>query len=258
MTTRHVPVIHAIHLGYSDGRLHFGHSIIPTDTVVDVRKLLLHLEQVETVFDVITVVAEAARLPGEVFVVGRDHAAFAASGEGFILAKAATGNVAERAGFFAFVDTAEGFGVVFDDEQFVFFGERANFVHVADVAIKVHGHDRFGAFVDQFLGGFDTDAVVVQINVGKTRDGAGLDDGEATGDKSVARDDHFVAGSDAQGGERKVNGGRAGRQRHGVADAEVFGKGFLEALMKGVGVAVPGMGRGLGDVVDLLLGDRGS
>ena len=200
---RHVPGVHAVQFGQADGRLHLGHAVVPADHVVDVGQLLLQLEQVEPLLHVVAVVAEAARQPGQVLVVGGDHAAFAAGGEGLVLAEAAAGDVAQRAGLLALVDAAEGLGVVLDDEQLVLLGEGVDRVHVAHVAVEVHRHDGLGALVDQLLGRLDAEAVVVEVHVGEARDGAGLHDGEAGGDEGVAGHDHLVARPDAQRGQRR-------------------------------------------------------
>ena len=54
-------------------------------------------------------------------------------------------DVAERAGLLALVDAAERLGVVLDHEEVVLPGEGQDRVHVAHVAVEVHGHDGLGA-----------------------------------------------------------------------------------------------------------------
>ena len=117
---RHVPGVHPLQFRQADGRLHLGHAVVPADAVVDVGQLLLQGQQVQPLLDVVAVVAEAAGLPGQVLVVGGDHAAFAAGGEGLVLAEAARRHVAERAGLLALVRAAEGLGVVLDHERLCF------------------------------------------------------------------------------------------------------------------------------------------
>ena len=81
--------------------------------------------------------------------------------------------------FLPLYDAAERLGVVLDHEQVVPLGEGRDLVHVADVAVEVHGHDRLGPLRHQLLRRLDADAMVVQVHVREPGDGAGLDDGEA-------------------------------------------------------------------------------
>ena len=83
-------------------------------------------------------------------------------------------------------------------------------------------------FVDQLLRRLDAEAMVVQVHVGKPGDGAGLDDGEARGDKRVARHDDLVAGADAQRVQGDVQRGGAGGDADGVAAALPLGELLLE------------------------------
>jgi len=195
----HVPRIDPLQLRKTDGRLHVGHTIIPADHVVDVGQPLLQLQQAQALLDVIPVVAKAPRLPGQVFVVGGDHAALAAGGEGLVLTEAARRDMAQRAGFPAFVSAAERLGIVLYYKELVFLCEGENLVHVADVAVQVDRHDGHGPLRDKLLGRFDADAVVVDIDVGEPRNGPRLHDGKAAGDERVARHNHFVARADAEG-----------------------------------------------------------
>ena len=111
---RHVPVVHPVELRQADGRLHLRHAVVPADAVVDVGQLLLQASRFNRSRDVVAVVAEAAGFPGEVFVVGRDHAPLAAGGEGLVLAEAARRHAPQRARLPAAVRAAEGLGIVFD------------------------------------------------------------------------------------------------------------------------------------------------
>ena len=130
--------------------------------------------------------------------------------------------------FLPLYDAAEGLGVVLDHEQVVLLGERHDRVHVADVAVEVHRHDRLGPRRDQLLGRLDADAVVVEVHVGEAGNGAGLDDREAGGDERVAGHDHLVAGPDAQGGQGHVQGRGAGGRADGELAALPLGELLLE------------------------------
>ncbi len=143
---------------------------------MDVGKLLFKGEQVEAFLDVVAVVTEAAGSPSQLFVIRGHHAAFAASGEGLVLAEAARIDVTKRTGLAALVFAANSLGVVFNDKQVVLLGESVELVHIADVAVQVDRDDRLGALIDQLFSGFDADAVVVDVDVSKARNRAGLDD----------------------------------------------------------------------------------
>ncbi len=138
------------------------------------------------------------------------------------------GDVAQRAGLLALVDAAEGLRVVFDHAELVPLGKGADAVHVADVAVEVDRHDGLGALVDQLLGGLDADAVVVEVHVGKARDGAGLHDGETAGDEGVAGHDHLVARPDPQRRQADVERRRPVGHAHGVLAALPRGELLLE------------------------------
>ena len=71
---------------------------------------------------------------------------------------------------------AERLRVVLDNKEVVLLCKRVDPVHIAHIAVKMHRHDRLGAFVNQLLGGLDADAVVIEIDVGEPRDRAGLHD----------------------------------------------------------------------------------
>ncbi|MBA7650809.1 hypothetical protein ES703_58620 [subsurface metagenome] len=143
---------------------------------MDVGQFLFQLQQAQTLFDVIAVVTKAPCLPGELFVVGGYHTAFAAGGKRLVLAEAAGGDVADGSGFSALIDTAKSLGVVLDDKKIVLFCEVEDLVHIADIAVKMHRHNRPGPLVDELLGRLDTDTMVVDIHIGKTWNCPGLHD----------------------------------------------------------------------------------
>ncbi len=199
-----IPGINPLELRQADDRLHLSHTIVPADHVMDVGQFLLQFQQAQTLFDVIAVVTKAPCLPGQIFVVGGHHAAFAAGGKRLVLAEAASRDVTDGAGFLALVDSAKGLGVVLDDKQIVLFRKGLHFIHIADIAVQMHRHNRLGPLVDQLFRRLDADAMVVDIHIGKSRYRPGLHHGKAAGNKSVTGHDNFVAGPDPQSTNRNM------------------------------------------------------
>src|ERR1051325_1822946 len=173
-------------------------------------------------------IAEAACGPRQFFVVGCDHAAFAAGGKGLVLTETAAGDAAECAGLFTLIDPAEGLRVVFDDVKVVFPGQGVDFVHVAYVAVEMDGHDGPGALIDQFRRRLYVEAMVIEVHVGKARDGASLDHGETGSDKGVAGNNDLIARTDAQGGQGDVQRRGSSGDADGVFAALPFGVAPLE------------------------------
>ena len=56
-----------------------------------------------------------------------------------------------RAGWLAVVDGANGFGGIFDDGDAVALADGEQAIHVAEVAVKMHGDDGFGVKRDGLL-----------------------------------------------------------------------------------------------------------
>jgi len=195
---------------------------------VDVGQLLLHFKQAQPLAHVVAVVAETAAAPSHLLVVGGDHAAFPARGEGLVLAETARSDVSDGAGLPALVRAAKGLRVVLDDMQTVRFGQFQQRVHVGHVAVKVHGHDRLGPLLDQFFHALHAQAVVITVDVGKTRHRTRLHDGKRACDEGVARHDDLVARAYPEPGQGRV-------QRAGAvcgADGEARPLPFGEALFK--------------------------
>ncbi|MBA7696677.1 hypothetical protein ES703_105328 [subsurface metagenome] len=199
-----IPGVNPFELRQADGRLHFGHAVVPADHVMNVGQFLLQLQQAQTLLDVVAMVTKAPRLPGQLLVVGGHHAAFAAGGKRLVLTEAASRDVTDSAGFLALVGAAKGLGVVFDNKQIMLLRKGRHFVHVADIAIQVHRHNRPGPLVDQLFCRLDADAMVVDIHVGKSRYRPGLNHGKTAGNKSVTGHDNFIAGPNPQSGNRNV------------------------------------------------------
>ena len=235
---RHVPVVHPSQFGQTDRRLHFGHAVVPTDPIMDVRQLLFQFQQVQPFFNVITVIAETACFPGQLFVIRGEHAPFAAGGEGFVLAKTARRQMADRARLAALVGTAKRLGVVFDDDQIVLLRQLHDRVHVTDVPVKVDRNDRLGSRGDELFDRLDADAVVVDVDVGESRDRPGLDDGKAGRDEGIAGNDHLIARSDSGRGQRYVQGGGSTIDANREIAPLPLGKFQLKLLSLGPGPVV--------------------
>src|SRR5690242_19545486 len=90
-------------------------------------------------------IAEAASFPREVFIIGGDHATLTAGSEGLVLAETSRRHVSERACLFPFVKTAKCFGIVLNHVQIMLLCEGIDFVHVANIAVKMHRDNRLGA-----------------------------------------------------------------------------------------------------------------
>ncbi len=80
-------------------------------------------------------------------------------------------------------------------------GEIEDAVHVAHVTVQVHRHDGFGSAIHQSRGGLNADAVVIQVYIGKARNGAGLQDRKAGGNEGVTWHNDLIARTDPQCGE---------------------------------------------------------
>ena len=91
--------------------------------------------------------------------------------------------------------------------------------------------DRLGPARDppQHVLGIDAE-VVLAHDLGEHRLGAAVARRRGGGDERDARDDHLVAGADARGEVRKVQGRGAAAHRDRVRHAEVLGELGLELL----------------------------
>ncbi len=65
--SREIPRVDPLQLRQTYRRLHLGHAVVPSDHVVYVGQLLLQLQQAQSLFDIIAVIAETSRLPFELY-----------------------------------------------------------------------------------------------------------------------------------------------------------------------------------------------
>ena len=216
---RKVPLVEALEFAETDRALDFRHAEVVADAAVDVKLLAFHLEKVELGADVVAVIAHRADLPREIVVVAADHAAFAAGREMLGLAEREAGNRSEGAGLLPLVFAAEALGAVFDDRKLVLLGDLENRIHIRDDAVEVDDDDRLGAFGD---GRFDLLRIdeVVGADVDEHRKRARLQRAEGRGDERIGSADHFVAGADAERGERDMERGRSVGYADRVPDPE--------------------------------------
>src|SRR5689334_9393181 len=112
-------------------------------------------------------IAEAASFPREVFIIGGDHATLTASSEGLILAETSSRHVSERPCLLPLVGTSKCLGVVLNHVQIVLLREGVEFVHIANIAVKMHRDNRFGSRRYQSLRRFDANAMIIDIHVGE-------------------------------------------------------------------------------------------
>ncbi len=192
--------------------------------------------------------AQQTDAPGELVVVGGDHAALAA-GDDFDGVEAVGGGVgpAAVADALAFVFAAEGVGGVFEDLEAVFYREGVDARHVAGLPGEVDGDDDFGQGAVFF--GFDElclQAVRAHedgagVHVHEVYLGAAVAPGIGGGDEGDGCGPKPVAMAEAEGFGGAVEGGGAVGHGDAVAGAAPVGDGVFKA----------GDGGPLGEVVGL-------
>ena len=108
-----------------------------------------------------------------------------------------------RAGAATFVVRANRLRIVFDHTQIVRSRKIQNRIHVARKSVKMNRNNRASPrrYAAREIGRIEI--VGVGANVGKDWFGAKRADGAAGGDKRERRDQHFVAGLNAAGAQRK-------------------------------------------------------
>ena len=143
----------------------------------------------------------ASRPFGEDVVIDRDAAAFAA-GHVLVIVEAERADVPDRAQLAAFVAAADPLAGVFDDDEIAALGDRHDRVHVACGAPHMNGHDGARARSDGGLDRLriDRDGLV---DIDDQRDRADREHRSRGRHIGVGRDDHFVAGAEADGGHRR-------------------------------------------------------
>ena len=235
-------LVRALELREADGGADVRHAVVVADDVVPVFAGIGE--------------ALAAELEGQ--AVGRrvahdDHAAFA-GGDRLIAEETEAGGVAERAHVPVADLGAEGFGAVFDDEQALAARQGAERGHVAGLAVEVHGEDGLGAGRDAGLDVGRVDLPGPEVRIGEDGRGADVADRVDRGDVGQARDDDFVARTDAEGDEGKVDRDGAVADGEGVGRANTLGESTLETVDELAFGRDPGRIKALVDVGLLIAG----
>ena len=164
----------------------------------------------------------------QLFVVGGDHAAFAAGGHDFVLAERPSADMADRADGFAFVFRTVRLGAVFDNPQVMFFGQSHDVVHFGRHTGKVNHDDGFGVWRQSGFDGFGADVLAVQIDIGENRIGAGGHDAGCGSQESARSDNHIIALADAHCFEGYVQSQRTVGKGDGVLRADKSSKFFFK------------------------------
>ncbi len=105
---------------------------------------------------------------------------------------------------------------VFDHDQFMFFGNGHDGVHVRNLAGEVNGNDRPRAWSDRSFDCFWIKVESIQIDIRKNGNGIGFDDGGRGRNECVRRDDDFVVRLDARREQADAQGNGAIRDGDGV------------------------------------------
>ena len=102
------------------------------------------------------------------------------------------GSVAEAGGADAVFRHAEGVGGVINDLEAVLLRDAVYLLHIAEVAVDMHGHDGDGLIGDKRLELADVDGIVGRVNVAEHRCAAAADDRVRGGGKGERRGDDLA------------------------------------------------------------------
>jgi hypothetical protein len=195
----------AIELGETERRLHRRHAVIEADLRVVVAPSRRHC-----------VVAKQPQTPIELRVRGEHHPAFAGRHH-LVAVEAEARDVAERADRAAAVARAVRLGRVLDEHRAGAPRDVAERRHVARLTVEMDGDDRLGAARDARAHGFRIDVPGETVGIGEDRLRARIAHGVRRRHERQRRHDDFVARTDAERGERQVEGRRAVRGRDAEA-----------------------------------------
>lgn len=118
-----------------------------------------------------------------------------------------------RANWFAFVRAANNCRGIFNHDEIVFACNVMNRVNICGETDLMHGHDGAHARRNFFFQQLRIDVVGARVNINENRRGARVQNAVGGGNETVGRDQHFVAGTDAQRNEREMQRGGAVRYR---------------------------------------------
>src|SRR5947207_3241701 len=125
-----VPFVQLLKLDAKKGRLE----------LIEARIVAFH---VIVIFLFRTVIAQRSDTVGKFWIVRCHRAGVTERAEIFAWIKTVAGGMAERAGAAAFIASALGLCVVFNDLESVLFGDIHQGIHVRRLAVEVNRHDRF-------------------------------------------------------------------------------------------------------------------
>jgi len=201
---------------------------------VDVGQGFFQGQHIHSGFDVVAMVAERAAFPAKVFVHGQNHAALTSGGKMLGLAEAEAADIADGADGAAVIFAADGLRTVLDNIEVMLLRNVHDAAHITDDTVQMHDDDALGAVGDLALNIIRVNGVVGG-HVAENGDRTGLHDGIGGRDEGIRRDEHLVAGANAEAGNANMQGCRAAGAGncHGRAGplTEFFFK--LHALLAG-------------------------
>ena len=152
------------------------------------------------------VVAKHLHLGSDLPVLGDHHTAFAVGAQVLRIVEAKGCRVAEGAGPGALVLGAMGLAGVLDDREPVSTADGDHGVHIGGLAVEVDGHDGLRPRRDGSLDPRGVDGVANRVDVHEHRPGPTESDGLHRSEERVGNGDHLVAGANAHGPKRQVQG----------------------------------------------------
>ena len=117
--------------------------------------------------------------------------------------------------------------------------QRRQLIEIGGSPAHVHGDDGFGVFVDGRFRQLGVDAIAVGPDIHQNGQGAGEEHCAGCGDESGVRHDDFIAGSDADGGQRDFDGVGAVGDGDAVPGLMIGGELLLKSEGLGAGRAPP-------------------
>ena len=199
-----------------------GHPPVGADPVVQPAKAGLR-GPIEGALAVLAMILERPGIFIGIIVAKRDEPTLAAGRDDLVLAEGEGGRVAEAPDRQAVYLCAVRLGAILDDVDAALPGQRHDRRHVRRPAAKMHRDDRLGSGRDRGGDGFGIDVAAVPVDIDEHRDGADQPDAEGRCHESARRDDHFVAGADAEGLQRELERDRSIGQGDGAAVARAGG-----------------------------------
>jgi len=157
------------------------------------------------------------------FVVARDHAAFAAGRDDFVLAEGPRVHMPECAGETAINSCGVALRAIFDDVEAFRLCQFHDGGHFARPSAEVDGDDGFAFRREHFLDRFGGDVAGVAIDVGENDVEAAKNCGAGGGEESAWSDDDLISGLEVEGMQSEFEGDAAVGEGDGVFRAEVAG-----------------------------------